>query len=182
MKMQLPRSVQAGAEIIRFALAAELGENGRIVLFLPVSLAICAVQWYADNSIVGLSTAACFGGKLYRSKIREEGCIMKKLLALLMAVAVTFQLVTPVFADTEGTEETTAPTETVVETEAPTEAPAEETTAPTEETTAPTEETSAPTEATEETEEATEETVEDIALFADDGDVVASGECGINVT
>ena len=98
---------------------------------------------------------------------------MKKLLALLMAVAVTFQLVTPVFADTEGTEETTAPTEAVVETEAPTEAP-------TEETTAPTEETSAPTEATEETEEAAEETVEDIALFADDGDVIASGECGNN--
>ena len=110
---------------------------------------------------------------------------MKKLLALLMAVAVTFQLVTPVFADTEGTEETTAPTEAVVETEAPTEAPAEETTAPTEETTAPTEETSAPTEATEETEEATEateETVEDIALFAEDGDVIASGECGENLT
>ena len=105
---------------------------------------------------------------------------MKKLLALLMAVAVTFQLVTPVFADTEGTEETTAPTEAVVETEAPTEAPAEETTVPTEETAAPTEETSAPTEATEETEEATEETVEDIALFADDGDVIASGECGKN--
>ena len=106
---------------------------------------------------------------------------MKKLLALLMAVAVTFQLVTPVFADTEGTEEATVPTEAVVETEAPTEAPAEETTAPTEETTAPTEETSAPTEATEETEEATEvteETVEDIALFAEDGDVIASGECG----
>ena len=60
MKMQLPRSVQAGAEIIRFALAAELGENGRIVLFLPVSLAICAVKWCADSSIVGLSTAACF--------------------------------------------------------------------------------------------------------------------------
>ena len=153
MKMQLPRSVQAGAEVIRFALAAELGGNGRIVLFLPVSLAICAVQWYADNSIVGLSTAACFG-TLYRSKIQEEGCIMKKLLALLMAVAVTFQLVTPVFADTEGTEETTAPTE----------------------------ETSAPTEETEEATEATEETVEDIALFADDGDVIASGECGINVT
>ena len=105
---------------------------------------------------------------------------MKKLLALLMAVAVTFQLVTPVFADTEGTEEATAPTEAVVETKAPTEAPAEETTAPTEETAAPTEETSAPTEATEETEEATEETVEDIALFADDGDVIASGECGKN--
>ena len=105
---------------------------------------------------------------------------MKKLLALLMAVAVTFQLVTPVFADTEGTEETTAPTEAVVETKAPTEAPAEETTAPTEETTAPTEETSAPTEETEEATEATEETVEDIALFADDGDVIASGECGKN--
>ena len=107
---------------------------------------------------------------------------MKKLLALLMAVAVTFQLVTPVFADTEGTEETTAPTEAVVETEAPTEAPAEETTAPTEETAAPTEETSAPTEETEEVTEvteATEETVEDIALFADDGDVIASGECGV---
>ena len=101
---------------------------------------------------------------------------MKKLLALLMAVALTFQLVTPVFADTVETEETTAPTEAVVETEAPTEAPAEETTAPTEE-------TSAPTEATEETEEATEateETVEDIALFADDGNVIASGECGEN--
>ena len=98
---------------------------------------------------------------------------MKKLLALLMAVAVTFQLVTPVFADTEGTEEATVPTEAVVETEAPTEAPAEETTAPTEE-------TSAPTEATEETEEATEETVEDIALFADNGDVIASGVCGEN--
>ena len=88
---------------------------------------------------------------------------MKKLLALLMAVAVTFQLVTPVFADTEGTEETTVPTEAVVETKAPTEAPAEETTAPTEETTAP-----------------TEETVEDIDLFADNGDMIASGECGKN--
>ena len=127
-----------------------------------------------------MGCSGLFGGKLYRSKIKEEGCIMKKLLALLMAVAVTFQLVTPVFADTEGTEEATVPTEAVVETEAPTEAPAEETTAPTEETTAPTEETSAPTEATEETEEATEETVEDIALFADNGDVIASGECGKN--
>lgn len=100
---------------------------------------------------------------------------MKKLLALLMAVAVTFQLVTPVFADTEGTEEATAPTEAVVETKAPTEAPAEETTAPTEE-------TSAPTEETEEATEATEETVEDIALFADNGDVIASGGCGENLT
>ena len=62
MKMQLPRSVQAGAEIIRFALAAELGENGRIVLFLPVSLAIYAVQWYADSSVMEWGAAACLGG------------------------------------------------------------------------------------------------------------------------
>lgn len=39
MKMQLPRSVQAGAEIIRFALAAELGENGRIVPALGHTMA-----------------------------------------------------------------------------------------------------------------------------------------------
>ena len=37
--MQLPRSVQAGAEIIRFALAAELGENGRIVPALGHTMA-----------------------------------------------------------------------------------------------------------------------------------------------
>ena len=46
-----------------------------------------------------MGCSGLFWGKLYRPKIKEEGCIMKKLLALLMAVAVTFQLVTPVFAD-----------------------------------------------------------------------------------
>ena len=117
---------------------------------------------------------------------------MKKLLALLMAVTLTFQLVTPVFA--EEIEETQAAAEAVeVETEAPvTEAPTteppvpetavpEETSAPTEpqtttevtETTASTEETT--TAATEPTEETTEPTLD---LFAEDGNVIASGTCG----
>ena len=100
---------------------------------------------------------------------------MKKLFALLMAVTLTFQLVTPVFAEdpeqanadtlpqetevladeTEGPVETEEPAETEGpdETETSTEAPTEEeapTTAPTEETVAPIEETSAPEESTEE--------------------------------
>ena len=120
---------------------------------------------------------------------------MKKLLALLVAVSLTFQLVTPVFA--EEIEETQTATEAVeVETEAPvTEAPTTEpTTTDAMETAAP-EETSAPTEpqpttevteataSTEETTSAatepTEETTEPaLDLFAEDGNVIASGECG----
>lgn len=121
---------------------------------------------------------------------------MKKLLALLMAFALTFQLVTPVFA--EEPEETQAATEAVeVETEAPvTEAPTteppvpetaapEETSAPTEpqtttevtETTASTEETT--TAATEPTEETTEPALD---LLAEEGNVIASGICGTNLT
>ena len=116
---------------------------------------------------------------------------MKKLLALLMAFILTFQLVTPVFA--EEIEETQAATETVeVETEAPvTEAPTteppvpetavpEETSVPTEsqatevtETTASTEETTSA--ATEPTEETTEPTAE---VLSEDADIIASGECG----
>ena len=120
---------------------------------------------------------------------------MKKLLALCMAFLLTFQLVTPVFA--EEIEETQAAAEAVeVETEAPvTEAPAteppvpetaapEETSAPTEpqpttevteatETTASTEETT--TASTEPTEETTEPALD---LFAEDGNVIASGTCG----
>ena len=117
---------------------------------------------------------------------------MKKLLALLMAVTLTFQLVTPVFAEEIG--ETQAATEAVeVETEAPvTEAPTTEppvpetaapegTSAPTEpqpttevtEATASTEETTSAT--TEPTEETTEPTLD---LFAEDGNVIASGTCG----
>ena len=123
---------------------------------------------------------------------------MKKLLALLMAVTLTFQVVTPVFA--EEIEETQAATETVeVETEAPTvEIPTTEPpTTETPETIAP-EETSASTEpqttteATEITEattpteettvavtEPTEETTEPtLNLFAENENVIASGECG----
>ena len=119
---------------------------------------------------------------------------MKKLLALCMAFTLTFQLVTPVFA--EEIEETQAATETVeVETEAPvTEAPTteppvletaapEETSAPTEpqptteatETTASTEETT--TASTEPTEETTEPALD---LLAEDENVIASGTCGYN--
>lgn len=117
---------------------------------------------------------------------------MKKLLALCMAFLLTFQLVTPVFA--EEIEETQAATEAVeVETEAPvteaptTEPPVPETAAP-EETSAPTEPqpTTEVTEATASTEETTsaateptEETTEPaLDLFAEDGNVIASGECG----
>ena len=120
---------------------------------------------------------------------------MKKLLALCMAFILTFQLVTPVFA--EEIEETQTATEAVeVETEAPvTEAPTteppvpetaapEETSAPTEpqpttevteatETTVSTEETT--TEATEPTEETTEPALD---LLSEDGNVIASGTCG----
>jgi len=124
---------------------------------------------------------------------------MKKLLALCMAFILTFQLVTPAFA--EEIEETQAAAEAVeVETEAPvTEAPTteppvpetaapEETSAPTEpqpttevteatETTASTEETT--TASTEPTEETTEPALD---LFAEDENVIASGICGTNLT
>ena len=116
---------------------------------------------------------------------------MKKLLALLMAFLLTFQLVTPVFA--EEIEETQAATEAVeVETETSiteiptTEPPVPETAAP-EETSAPTEpqpttevtevtETTASTEET--TTEATEPTEPTLDLLSEDENVIASGECG----
>ena len=120
---------------------------------------------------------------------------MKKLLALLMAFALTFQLVTPVFA--EEIEETQAAAEAVeVETEAPvteaptTEPPVPETAAP-EETSAPTEpqpttEVTEATETTASTEETTsaasepaEETTEPaLDLLSEDENVIASGTCG----
>lgn len=118
---------------------------------------------------------------------------MKKLLALLMAFILTFQLVTPVLA--EEIEETQAAAEAVeVETEAPTteipttEPPVPETAAP-EETSAPTEsQATEVTEATASTEETTsaateptEETTEPaLDLFAEEENVIASGECGEN--
>ena len=122
----------------------------------------------------------------------------RKIFALFLALTLTFQLVTPVFADTEEAE-TTAATEAVLETEAPTEAPTEvpatdaavpptetepaETTdataAPV--TTEPTQaaETTAPTETAEVTEETTAPTEETLSLL-DEG--VLSGECGENLT
>ena len=123
--------------------------------------------------------------------IRKKVVVMKKLLALLMAFLLTFQLVTPVFAGEP--EETQAATEAVeVETEAPvtdvptTEPPVPETAAP-EETSAPTEpqtttevtETTASTEETIAATEPTEETTEPaLDLLAEDENVIASGTCG----
>ena len=122
----------------------------------------------------------------------------RKIFALFLALTLTFQLVTPVFADTEEAE-TTAATEAVLETEAPTEAPAEapatdaavppteteptETTAATTApaTTEPTQavETTAPTETAEVTEETTAPTEETVPVL-DEG--VLSGKCGANLT
>ena len=125
---------------------------------------------------------------------RKEEEAMKKLFALLMALTMTVQLVTPAWADAveEGPEETTETVEVVEETTEAT----EETEVP-EETEAETEETEAadevtePEETTEETAEAepTEETeevlpedevVEDVAAL--EAGVVASGTCGENLT
>ena len=123
---------------------------------------------------------------------------MKKLLALFMAFALMFQLVTPVFA--EEIEETQAATEAVEmeneisATEIPTTEPpttgVPETVAPeetsastepqaTETTAAPEETTSANTEPTEETTASTVEITEPaLDLLSEDENVIASGECG----
>lgn len=121
---------------------------------------------------------------------RKEEEAMKKLFALLMALTMTVQLVTPAWADAveEGPEESTEAVEVV-----------EETTEATEETEAETEETEATEEVTEEvTEETMEETpeaepteeteedlpedevIEDVAAL--EAGVVASGTCGENLT
>ena len=105
---------------------------------------------------------------------------MKKLFALLMALTMTFQLVTPAWADT-AEEHTHENTSTVEET---TEAPTEETAAPTEETpaeetTVSTEETTVPAEA--EPSETPEEDFEEngIAAYSRPADAVAAvGICG----
>ena len=119
---------------------------------------------------------------------------MKKLFALLMALTMTVQLVTPAWADAmeEGPEESTEAVEVVQETTEATEETEvpEETEAETEETDA-TEEVTEPEETTEETAEAepTEETeevlpedevVEDVAAL--EAGVVASGTCGENLS
>ena len=113
---------------------------------------------------------------------------MKKLLALLLALTMTVQLVIPAWADAveDVPKETTEAVEVVEETTEAT----EETEVP-EETEAETEETEATEEVTDETtvEEPTEETeevlpedevVEDVAAL--EAGVVASGTCGKNLS
>ena len=124
--------------------------------------------------------------------VRKEEEAMKKLFALLMALTMTVQLVTPAWADAveEGPEETTEAVEMVQETTEAT----EETEVP-EETEAETKETEATEEVTEEvTEETTEaepteeteevlpedEVIEDVAAL--EAGVVASGTCGENLS
>ena len=83
-----------------------------------------------------------------KGEVRKEGTAMKKLFAMLLALTMTFQLITPAWADaaTEEPEEVTEASEVVEEVEETEEdVPEEETTEPTEE--EPAEET---TEATEE--------------------------------
>ena len=113
---------------------------------------------------------------------RKEEEAMKKLFALLMALTMTVQLVTPAWADAveEGPEETTETVEVVEETTEATEE-TEEVPEETEETEAA-EEVTEPEETTEETEEALPEAgvVEDVAAL--EAGVVASGSCGKNLS
>ena len=110
---------------------------------------------------------------------KKEGDAMKKLFALLMALTMTFQLVTPAWADAveEGPEETTEAVEVVKETTEATEETEvpEETEAETEETEATEKVTEPESEAGETTEEPTEETAEptEIGEKAEDEQVAA---------
>ena len=113
---------------------------------------------------------------------------MKKLFAMFLALTMTFQLMTPVWADaaTEEPEEVTEASEVVEEAEPEEDVPEEETTeatdeGETEETEVPTESEEVPTEETEpETTEA-EETVEETAGMLAEG-VIDSGTCGDDLT
>ena len=115
---------------------------------------------------------------------RKEEEAMKKLFALLMALTMTFQLVTPAWADAveDGPEETTEAVEEVGETTEETEATEEVTEEVTEETAEEVTEETTETEPTEETEEALPEAgvVEDVAAL--EAGVVASGTCGENLS
>lgn len=121
---------------------------------------------------------------------RKEEEAMKKLFALLMALTMTVQLVTPAWADAveKGPEESTEAVEVVQETTEATEeteVPEEtEETEATEKVTEPEETTeeTAEAEPTEETEEALSEAgvVEDVAAL--EAGVAALGSCGENVT
>ena len=117
---------------------------------------------------------------------------MKKLFAMFLALTMTFQLMTPVWADGAGEEpeEVTEASEVVEEVEPEEDVPEEETTEATEEegpeeTEVPTESEEVPTEETEpettEAEETQPETVEETAgMLAED--VIDSGTCGDDLT
>ena len=117
---------------------------------------------------------------------------MKKLFAMFLALTMTFQLMTPVWADGAGEEpeEVTEASEVVEEVEPEEDVPEEETTEATEEglteeTEVPTESEEEPTEETEpettEAEETQPETVEETAgMLAED--VIDSGTCGDDLT
>ena len=114
---------------------------------------------------------------------------MKKLFAMFLALTMTFQLITPVWADaaTEESEKVTEASEVVEEAEPEEDVPEEETTEATEEgeTEVPTESEEVPTEETEpettDAEETQPETVEETAgMLAED--VIDSGTCGDGLT
>ena len=117
---------------------------------------------------------------------------MKKLFAMFLALTMTFQLMTPVWADgaAEEPEEVTEASEVAEEVEPEEDVPEEETTEATEEegpeeTEVPTESEEVPTEETEpettEAEETLPETVEETAgMLAED--VIDSGTCGGDLT
>ena len=127
-----------------------------------------------------------------KGEARKEGTVMKKLFAMFLALTMTFQLMTPVWADGAGEEpeEVTEASEVVEEVEPEEDVPEEETTEATEEglteeTEVPTESEEEPTEETEpettEAEETQPETVEETAgMLAED--VIDSGTCGDGLT
>ena len=117
---------------------------------------------------------------------------MKKLFAMFLALTMTFQLITPVWADgaAEEPEEVTEASEVAEEVEPEEDVPEEETTEATEEegpeeTEVPTESEEVPTEETEpettEAEETLPETVEETAGMLAEG-VIDSGTCGDGLT
>ena len=103
-----------------------------------------------------------------KGEARKEGTVMKKLFAMFLALTMTFQLITPVWADGAGEEpeEVTEASEVAEEVEPEEDVPEEETTEATEEG---------------ETEETQPETVEETAgMLAED--VIDSGTCGDDLT
>lgn len=104
---------------------------------------------------------------------------MKKLFAMFLALTMTFQLITPVWADGAGEEPEEATEASEVAGEATTETTEEE--LPEETAEAPTESEEVPTEKTvPETTEAEETVEETVGMLAED--VIDSGTCGDDLT